>query len=152
MARLSLPPPVLTVKCRIARRSVVMRRMRRYSRTSSGTTALSSAVNWIEDVFDSCDSTVIVFTCGMRLACLETRYVRSSEGESTGNLRVRRFFVLDLTADMTFVRCYDEEPPYAERLALYISEFADSDTVPTTSSFMFFFHYPYDRLCFVDEM
>lgn len=49
------------------------------------------------------------------------------------------------TADMLFVNCY-EERRYAERLATYIGEFGDNDTVYSASLAQFFFPYPYDRL------
>lgn len=47
-------------------------RVTRYRHTSSGTISSNSAVSWIQDVFVSCKSTVIIFRCRMRLEWLVT--------------------------------------------------------------------------------
>lgn len=52
---------------------------------------------------------------------------------------------------MLFVRCH-EKRRFVERLTVYIDGLGDSDTLSTTSFYLFFFPYPYDRLWFINGM
>lgn len=51
---------------------------------------------------------------------------------------------------MPSVWCF-EERRYAKQMEVYISEFGDSDTVPTASVSLLLFVYPYIRLWFIDR-
>lgn len=61
------------------------------------------------------------------------------------------FRLTDPTADMPFIRCY-EERRYAEQLASYIGKLSDSGTIAPVLFALFFFVYAYDRPWFIDEL